>query len=152
LPGSRTAATIGGGTDRERYRPRRREAVGGRMARVTWRLCVLGALLSTWAALSGCSRHGESGGAVDGSQPAAASAVALRILAGSELKELEPDIKQAARASGLSVEISYSGTLDMVDRVNAGERFDALLPPNGAYPVLALNRKPLAREKLFYSR
>ncbi|WP_439332960.1 hypothetical protein, partial [Streptococcus pneumoniae] len=33
-----------------------------------------------------------------------------------------------------------------------GERFDALLPPNGAYPTLALGSKPLAREKLFYSR
>jgi Ca-activated chloride channel family protein len=76
----------------------------------------------------------------------------LRILAGSELKELEGDITQAARAEGLEVAISYSGTLDMVDRINSGESFDAILPPNGAYPVLALTHKPLAREKLFYSR
>ena len=32
------------------------------------------------------------------------------------------------------------------------EAFDALLQPNGAYPSLALARKPLARDKLFYSR
>src|SRR5262249_39121678 len=44
------------------------------------------------------------------------------------------------------------GTLDIVERVNAGERFDAIRPPNGAYPVLALQAKPLARDKLFYSR
>jgi len=100
-----------------------------------------------WVLVSGCSNHSEP------SQAAAApKAPDLRILAGSELKELEPDIKEAARKIGLDVEVSYSGTLDMVDRINAGESFDAILPPNGAYPVLALTRKPLAREKLFYSR
>jgi Ca-activated chloride channel homolog len=40
----------------------------------------------------------------------------------------------------------------MVDRVNQGESFDAILPPNGAYPSLALQRKAVAKEKLFYSR
>ena len=100
-----------------------------------------------WVLVSGCSNHSEP------SQTAAATKPPdLRILAGSELKELEPDIKEAARKIGLGVEVSYSGTLDMVDRINAGESFDAILPPNGAYPVLALTRKPLAREKLFYSR
>jgi Ca-activated chloride channel family protein len=105
-----------------------------------------GALVSALALFGGCSNHGEQGTA------APVKAADLRILAGSELKELEPDIKAAARAIGLGVEVSYSGTLDMVDRINAGEAFDAILPPNGAYPVLALTRKPLAREKLFYSR
>jgi len=102
--------------------------------------------LSAAVLLPGCSKHGPP------SAQAVSRAPDLRILAGSELKELEPDIRQAARANGLEVEVSYSGTLDMVDRLNAGEPFDAILPPNGAYPVLALARKPLAREKLFYSR
>jgi Ca-activated chloride channel homolog len=111
------------------------------------RALALGALMSAMALLCACSNRGEQG------TPAAPpKAVDLRILAGSELKELEPDIKGAARTVGLSVELSYSGTLDMVDRINAGESFDAILPPNGAYPVLALTHKPLAREKLFYSR
>ena len=109
-------------------------------------LLACGALMSALGLLGGCSSHDEQG------TPAAPKAADLRILAGSELKELEPDIKGAARTVGLTVEVSYSGTLDMVDRINAGESFDAILPPNGAYPVLALTRKPLAREKLFYSR
>jgi Ca-activated chloride channel homolog len=113
--------------------------------RVLLRLA-LGALLGGLALLSGCSDHHEPSAAPPPKAPD------LRILAGSELKDLEPDIKDAARKIGLEVEVSYSGTLDMVDRVNAGEQFDAILPPNGAYPVLALTRKPLAREKLFYSR
>ena len=98
------------------------------------------------ALLGGCSRHTGS------DTPPAAKPPDLRILAGSELKDLAPDITAAARNSGLTVEWVYSGTLDMVDRINGGESFDAILPPNGAYPMLALTRKPLAREKLFYSR
>jgi Ca-activated chloride channel family protein len=119
------------------------------MSRVSWRVAV-GLVLGAWALLSGCSNH--EGNAANPAGTAPAKAADLRILAGSELKELEPDIKEAARSAGLSVEVSYSGTLDMVDRINAAEPFDAILPPNGAYPVLALTKKPLAREKLFYSR
>jgi Ca-activated chloride channel family protein len=103
-------------------------------------------VLGTLLLLLGCSNHSGSGSV------APVKAPDLRILAGSELKELEGDIKEAARAEGLEIAVSYSGTLDMVDRINAGEPFDAILPPNGAYPVLALAHKPLAREKLFYSR
>jgi len=74
------------------------------------------------------------------------------VLAGSELKELEPDIQNAVRAVGVNLVFSYAGTLDIVERINAGEHFDAILPPNGAYPALALQPKHFAREKLFYSR
>jgi Ca-activated chloride channel family protein len=77
---------------------------------------------------------------------------AFTILAGSELKDLEPAIIDAARRSGVAVSIRYAGTLDMVERVNEGEQVDAVLPPNGAYAMLGLARKPAAREKLFYSR
>jgi Ca-activated chloride channel family protein len=76
----------------------------------------------------------------------------LRILAGSEVRPLEPEILRAAQTAGVSVQIAYSGTLDMVDRINEGEPFDAILPPSGAYPTLALKTRPVAREKLFYSR
>ena len=104
------------------------------------------ALLGLLALLGGCSKQPDSSPAPVSKPPD------LRILAGSELKDLAPDIEDAARKSGLNVQLVYSGTLDMVDRINGGEPFDAILPPNGAYPMLALTRKPLAREKLFYSR
>jgi Ca-activated chloride channel family protein len=84
--------------------------------------------------------------------PAAQATATFTILAGSELKDLEAPIVAAAKAAGVDVKLSYAGTLDIVERINAGERFDAILPPNGAYPALALQTKPLARDKLFYSR
>ena len=113
----------------------------------------LGALFAWVAAafLWGCS---GGGGGSPASAPRAPPTPApeLRILAGSELKKLEPDILDAARSAGVSAALAYAGTLEMVDRINQGEAVDAILPPNGAYPTLALTRKAVAKEKLFYSR
>ena len=95
---------------------------------------------------AGCGRHDAPA-----DNPAAA-ANAFSILAGSELKDLEPAFVAAARNAGVAIKMSYAGTLDIVERINNGETFDAILPPNGAYPALALTTKPVAREKLFYSR
>lgn len=94
--------------------------------------------------LLGCGKRDEA--------PPAAPTNSFKLLAGSELRDLEPALQQAAAQAGVTLQISYAGTLDIVERINAGEPFDAILPPNGAYPMLALNIKPLAREKLFYSR
>jgi Ca-activated chloride channel homolog len=115
------------------------------MARALWHWLALWGFL--WLSLAGCEPR----------QPAAettagAASPAFTILAGSELKELESAIVQAGQTAGVTVQLSYAGTLDMVERINAGERFDALLPANGAYPALALATKPTARDKLFYSR
>ncbi|MCV2356777.1 substrate-binding and VWA domain-containing protein [Paucibacter sp. B2R-40] len=113
----------------------------------TWLLASAAVLL----ALQGCGKRDA-----DKEAEAAKAAQAVRpvfsILAGSELKDLEAPIVAAASAAGVEIKLSYAGTLEIVERVNAGEQFDAILPANGAYPALALNSKPLAREKLFYSR
>lgn len=111
-----------------------------------WLLAVAGLC----AVLAGCNRAG-SGDAV----PPPAAAIprpTLSVLAGSELKDVAPILQDAARQAGIELALSYAGTLDMVERVNAGEAFDAILPSHGAYPALALSSQPLAREKLFYSR
>jgi Ca-activated chloride channel family protein len=107
----------------------------------------LAALIAIAVTVCGCSRQAEQPGANSRANPNA-----FRILAGSELKELGPAIENAARQAGVQVVLSYAGTLDMVDRVNAGEPFEAILPANGAYPSLALAKQPSAKEKLFYSR
>lgn len=84
-------------------------------------------------------------------QPSSGEKV-FTVLAGSELKDLAPTMEAAAAREGIKLKFSFGGSLDMVDRVNAGEAFDAVLPANGAYPSLALAKAPVAREKLFYSR
>lgn len=104
------------------------------------------AALAVLSTAPGCGRR-----ASDSNAPLA-GAPEFRILAGSELKDLERAIVDAGRAAGVNVTLAYAGTLDIVERVNAGEKFDAILPPNGAYPQLALAVKPVAREKLCYSR
>ncbi|HEY6927345.1 MAG TPA: substrate-binding domain-containing protein [Steroidobacteraceae bacterium] len=121
--------------------------------------CVLAALVlgCSGGAGSGSSRSAHSGDwgtepSNSTTSPEPARAPDLRIFAGSELKELEPDIVSAAHVAGVTIGLTYVGTLEMVDRANAGEPVDALLPPNGAYPSLALAHKPVAKEKLFYSR
>lgn len=108
------------------------------------------ALLSTVLALGGCGKREADTPSADATK--AGTEAAFTVLAGSEVKDLEPAIVAAGRAAGVTVKMSYAGTLDIVERINAGERFDAILPPNGAYPSLALKTPPLAREKLFYSR
>lgn len=112
-----------------------------------WALAVVAALS---LGLAACGKDDVQAGA--SAAPAASASSAFTILAGSELKDLEGPIVDAAKAAGVEVKFSYAGTLDIVERINAGERFDAILPPNGAYPALALQSKPLARDKLFYSR
>lgn len=110
----------------------------------------LGMVLAAVLGLAGCGQREEPAPASP-AKPSAPQAM-LSVLAGSEIKDIEPALLQAAREANVTLQLSYAGTLDIVERINAGERFDAILPPNGAYPALALATKPLAREKLFYSR
>jgi Ca-activated chloride channel family protein len=108
------------------------------------------ALFAAGALLSGCDDTGTS--SRDSARSNAPDPNAFTILAGSELKDVEPAFVDAAAKAGVPIRFTYAGTLDIVERVNGGEKFDAILPPNGAYPALALASKPVAREKLFYSR
>jgi Ca-activated chloride channel family protein len=79
------------------------------------------------------------------SRPAETKAppASFAILAGSELKDME----SLAKGSGLGLRFSYDGTLNAVDRIAAGERFDALWLAQGKY--LATN--VLAQEKTMLS-
>jgi Ca-activated chloride channel family protein len=110
-------------------------------------------LLGLALALAGCGKSPDPAAqpAAKADAPAAPQGV-FTVLAGSELKDVAPALEQAAKQAGVPLQLSYAGTLDMVERINAGEKYDAILPPNGAYPALALAARPLAREKLFYSR
>ncbi|WP_028647259.1 VWA domain-containing protein [Nocardiopsis sp. CNT312] len=45
----------------------------------------------------------------------------LRVLAGSEIADLEPLLEEVGERTGVTVELDYSGTLDGLDRVAAGD-------------------------------
>ena len=83
-------------------------------------------------ALTACSLPAPGDTSADGTKTSACTDTdRLTVMAGSELKELEPALVQAGQQAGVCVQTTYAGTLDMVDRVNDGEAVDALLPPNG---------------------
>ncbi len=55
--------------------------------------------------------------------------VTLRVLAGSELADMKPILDDAAKATGVTVSMEYTGTLDGADSVAHGDadgKFDAL--------------------------
>jgi Ca-activated chloride channel family protein len=60
----------------------------------------------------------------------------LRVLAGSEVADMLPILKQAEKAIGVDVELSYIGTIDGTEQVAAGStkgRYDATWFPNNRY-------------------
>ncbi|HEY6236377.1 MAG TPA: VWA domain-containing protein [Candidatus Elarobacter sp.] len=67
--------------------------------------------------LAGC---GSDGGTTS-SKPAAT----LDVIAGSELKDVEPILADAERATGVHVAMTYAGTIAGIDRLSGGEHRDA---------------------------
>lgn len=82
------------------------------------------------------------------------SANSFAILAGSELKDIESGLNSdIRRATGLNLVFTYSGTLDAVDRIAGGGRFDALWVSHGKYLAMddALKGRIVAQEKTMLS-
>jgi Ca-activated chloride channel family protein len=82
------------------------------------------------------------------------SAGSFAVLAGSELKDIESGLKSDIRsATGLDLAFTYSGTLDAVDKIAGGGRFDALWVSHGKYLAMndALKGRILAQEKTMLS-
>jgi len=61
---------------------------------------------------------------------------ALHVIAGSELKDLEPYFDRIEAKMGVRIVPAYSGTLAGIDRIRAGERFDAAWFANARYLAL----------------
>jgi len=80
-------------------------------------------------------------------------AAQFSILAGSELKDLEPYFAQIRKQTGVSLQLQYSGTLAGIDRLNAGETFDAVWFSHAKYLVLsdAGRQRVKAEERIMLS-
>ncbi len=71
-----------------------------------------------------------------------ATASAFTVLAGSELKDIETQLKGDIRsATGLDLAFTYSGTLDAIERIGGGEKFDALWVSHGKYLAMDAGMK-----------
>ncbi|MFD8415703.1 substrate-binding domain-containing protein [Streptomyces sp. NPDC059650] len=71
----------------------------------------------------------------------------LRVLASSELADMEPVLKAAKRATGVSVELTWSGTLDAAEEVASGKAdgtYDAIWLSSNDY----LRLRPEAAVKI----
>lgn len=77
----------------------------------------------------------------------------LSVLAGSELKDVEPLLPKLQAETGVQLKFEYSGTLDGVERIQAGEPFDAAWFSHAKYLMLdpATRAKVRASEKIMLS-
>ncbi|MFF0410130.1 VWA domain-containing protein [Kitasatospora sp. NPDC004745] len=105
------------------------------MHRRSWLAAAVAALL----AATGCtSSGGERPPAPKPSDPPAATAQpgVLRVLAGSELQDLAPVLEEARKATGVTVQFSWTGSLDGADAVSSGRadgKYDAVWFPSNQY-------------------
>lgn len=60
----------------------------------------------------------------------------FKIIASSENKDLENIITEHAKKNGYNVEIEYDGTLNIIDRLNSGEKFDGVWTSNSIWQYM----------------
>lgn len=77
-------------------------------------------------------------------EPVDGPATTLRVLAGSELADMEPILADAATATGVTVEFEFVGSLEGAERVAAGGAYDAVWFSSNRY----LEMEPAAKSRL----
>jgi Ca-activated chloride channel homolog len=92
--------------------------------------------------LTACGRDEAPREAV---KPAAAPVTTFRVLAGSEIKDLDAMRPAMEKAAAAKIEFVYSGSLDAVERLEAGEAFDAVWLSHGKYLQQTPALKPRIR-------
>ena len=86
-----------------------------------------------FAALLGQAACGGGGSGQSASAPGPAKT--LHCIAGSELKDLEPQLADLQAKTGVAIQLEYSGTLAGISRINAGEPFDCAWFSHAKYLV-----------------
>ncbi|MBW8808001.1 MAG: substrate-binding domain-containing protein, partial [Lysobacter sp.] len=102
------------------------------------------------SALAACGHQSSDAASGDDARPQRA----FTVLAGSEIKDVDTQLGDDIRkATGIDVRFTYSGTLDAIDRLNAGEAFDAVWVSHGKYLAMnpTLKSKIKAQEKIMLS-
>ena len=55
------------------------------------------------------------------------------IISSTENKDLEDFIRDYAKSEGIDIDIEYSGTIDIMDKLNSGEKYDAVWTSNSIW-------------------
>ena len=76
-----------------------------------------------------------------------ASSKTFRIISSQENAELEDIIKQFADSKGYKVSIEYAGTLDIIDKLNSGEEYDAVWLSNSIWSYMLDSSVKLSNSK-----
>ena len=79
--------------------------------------------------LAGCGKQDTAAAPPD-------SASTLSVLAGSELKDIEPLLPALTQATGITLQMRYVGTLEAVEKLQAGEAVDAAWLASNRYAML----------------
>lgn len=75
----------------------------------------------------------------------------LRVLAGSELKDLEPMLEDIRNNTGIRLEMDFIGTLDGAEKLLSGEAVDLAWFSHGKYLSLLQGNRVAAQEKIMLS-
>ncbi|MFF2959316.1 substrate-binding domain-containing protein [Streptomyces sp. NPDC057963] len=118
-------------TARPRRRPRR---LRRRVARSLAALLAVAALVP----LAACSASGSGPSGGPEKDDGAPRAGTLRVLASSELADMEPLLEQARKATGITVRPTWTGTLDAVELLGSGKA-------DGAYDAVWLSSNDYLR-------
>lgn len=115
--------------------------------------CALGCATTLPACTGGTPAASEPQGQPAGEDPDSEPAVdvsgaTLRVLAGSEVKDMLPVLEGAEEELGISVGLEYMGTLDGTEAVMAGEGdYDATWFPSNAYMSLFDEKSSLVSQE-----
>ena len=98
--------------------------------------------------MAGCHQDNTS---TDNAQKESSSVIdqskVLSLIAGSELKDIEPMLPQIQQATGVSIKLSYAGSIDAAERMASDTNLDGAWLASGRYAMLL----PAAKARVIQS-
>jgi Ca-activated chloride channel family protein len=71
----------------------------------------------------------------------------FRIISSTENNDLEPIIQKYARQNNIDLEVEYAGTIDIMDKLNNNEKFDAVWTSNSIWLYMLSNSSKVKNSK-----
>ena len=71
----------------------------------------------------------------------------FRIISSTENKDLEPIIQNFARQNNIDLDVEYAGTIDIMDRLNSNETYDAVWTSNSIWLYMLNNSSKVKNSK-----